>query len=123
MTTTEISPPTTAREALERGRQAFLEHEWCRAGVYGQDESGRDLRVDEIIDGKACSLCAVGALFAGNKAHAVSERHPVGAAWTELLRASSAGPDGHFLLTFNDTKAESKDDIVAVYNRAIEAVS
>lgn len=122
-----MSAAPTVLEALRAGRDFFAESEWCRDGSFGRGADGSLAR----DAGSVCSVCMLGALYYGNGAvtrppsapgSALVFRHPdvserVLAARERLREALP--DDERFTTKFSDEVAETKEDCLAVYDRAI----
>lgn len=106
-------------DLLVAGREYFATHEWNRDGTYF---AGTPFRPD------VSTCCAVGAVLAAAGADSESgfvratEIHPsdISDALYEALTPEQRYVPGNFYY-FNDFIAESKDEILAVFDRAIEA--
>lgn len=97
-------------ELLTKGREFFADHEWERSGDYYRTGP----------DGQVKSCCAEGALLFVSDL----DRHPDGEVWSTacgLLHRALRGPLRYSVTAFNDRGAESKADILALYDRAIAA--
>lgn len=112
MTQQDSTTPDKVLALLVKGRAYFATHEWNRDGTY--------------LRGSAC--CGVGAVFAAvgidNRGtfYDATGVFPVDihdALYSALTAEQRSGVSTFY--GFNDHVAKSKDDILAVYDRAIEA--
>lgn len=101
-------------ELLTKGREFFADHEWERGGDYYRTGPGGDVR----------SCCAQGALLGVlefDKAPLDSDLFDAACgALSRALRALRA-PGAYSVTAYNDRVAESKDEILDLYDRAIAA--
>lgn len=98
-------------ELLTKGREFFAAHEWNRDGAYYRYGA----------DGQIKSCCAEGALLLAGEVDEASIDGGVFEKARKLLARALPSPDLYGVYQFNDYFAKSRDDILAVFDRAIAA--
>ncbi len=107
--------PTTVRETLVAAR-ALIEKGWCQ-GVYARDSSGLTTKV---WGDQAVSFCAIGALFCVMDFMRGPDKDRVLIVCQRLL--DSVCPALSNIVEFNDAAGRSKEDVLAVYDNAIQSL-
>ena len=94
--------------ALKAAR-AKVEAGWTQRAA-ARDASGQSVGWTEA---KACSYCAMGALWAATEGSAHSAE-----LW--LIRVLQSRNAGHSVISFNDDRNRTKDDVLKLFDDAIE---
>ena len=96
----------TNKEVLQEARK-FVEKGWTQ-GVFARDKEGNTV---ESKDPRACKWNAMGALIAAN---------PQGLyRWLELCSIFHSLTDKSLSFAFNDEPETTKEDVLALYDKAI----